>query len=223
MNHKAKLIVFDWDGTLMDSEARIVGCLRRSIEDVGLASRNDSELRNIIGLGLREALQQLYPDGSDADYENLTERYRFHFLGNEGEESQLFSGARELVEELHASDYFLAIATGKARRGLTRTLEATGLGKYFHYTRCADETRSKPHPQMMLEIIDWFGLEAEDAIMVGDTEYDMQMATTAGAQALAVSYGVHEKKRLLSCNPLACVDSVEELRRWLFNEKVDAA
>lgn len=223
MNHQAKLIVFDWDGTLMDSEARIVGSLRRSISDVGLATREDADLRNIIGLGLREALQKLYPELSEVDYEALTDRYRYHFLGNQGEVSKLFAGARELVEDLHAHDYFLAIATGKARRGLTRTLEDTGLGEYFHYTRCADETHSKPHPQMMLDIIDWFGLEATDAIMIGDTEYDMQMASAAGSPAVAVTYGVHEKARLQNCNPLICVDSLQDLRQWLFNEKVDAA
>ena len=117
----------------------------------------------------------------------------------------------------------MAIATGKGRAGLDRSLDETGSKGLFHITRCADESLSKPHPQMLLDIMAVLNVEPSQTLMIGDTEYDMQMATTAGAQAVAVSYGVHEKKRLLSCNPIACVDSVEELRRWLFNEKVDAA
>ena len=222
MNHEAKLIVFDWDGTLMNSEARIVDCLRASIRDVDLEHRSDDELKNIIGLGLREALETLFPNGTDQQWHDLTERYRYHFLGNEHEDSQLFAGARELIEDLHKEEYFLAIATGKARRGLTRVLGETGLGDYFHFTRCADETHSKPHPQMLLEIIDWYGVDAKDTIMIGDTDYDLQMANNAAAHSVGVTYGVQEKQRLLDCQPLTCVDNINDLSCWLLNEQFDA-
>ena len=222
-NHQAKLIVFDWDGTLMDSEAQIVNCLRLAITDLGLTQRSDDALKDIIGLGLREALFALYPQGSEQELNDLTARYRDHFFDQEKNSSELFDGARELIERLAAEDYFLAVATGKGRHGLDKVLRETQMGQHFHMTRCANESISKPHPQMMLEIIDYFGIEANEAIMVGDTEYDLQMANNAGSPAIAVTYGVHDKNRLLECNPLTCVDSVAELSGWLLNEKVDAA
>lgn len=223
MNHSATLIVFDWDGTLMDSEARIVDCLRAAIADLRLAPRSDNQLRNIIGLGLQEALRTLYPELDSQDHGRLTAQYREHFLGNQKAASPLFVGARELIEELYRRDYMLAVATGKGRIGLDKVLDETELRDYFHYTRCADESFSKPHPQMMLDILDWTGVEAQQALMVGDTEYDLQMAHNAGTSSVAVSYGVHEKPRLLACKPLACVDNMQQLRNWLLNEKVDAA
>ena len=125
--------------------------------------------------------------------------------------------ARELVKELHAKDYFLAVATGKGRNGLDKVLKETGMGEYFPITRCADESHSKPHPQMMLDIIDYYGIEANEAIMVGDTEYDLQMANNAAAYSVAVSYGVHEKQRLLDCKPLTCLDNINELHQWLLS------
>lgn len=223
MNHAAKLIVFDWDGTLMDSEARIVDCLRAAIADMQLPHRTDNELRNIIGLGLQEALRTLYPELDSQQHGQLTAQYREHFLGNQQAASPLFEGARALLEELHQQDYLLAVATGKGRAGLDKVLDETGLREYFHFTRCADESFSKPHPQMMLDILDWLGVEANEAVMVGDTEYDLQMAHNAGVSSVAVSYGVHEKSRLLACKPKACVDNIQQLRNWLLNEKVDAA
>lgn len=217
MNHKAKLIVFDWDGTLMDSAAHIIACLQTALTDLNLPQKSDAEIKNIIGLGLREALNALLPEINDSDLSALTNRYRDHFFNEQKETSELFSGARELVEELHGQDYFLAVATGKGRHGLDKVMNETGLGKYFPITRCADESHSKPHPQMLLDIIDWYGVEAHETIMIGDTEYDLQMANNANAHGLGVTYGVHEKQRLLDCNPLACVNNIEDLKLWLLN------
>jgi phosphoglycolate phosphatase len=222
MSNSTQLIVFDWDGTLMDSEARIVACLRAAIEDTGLPHRPDEALRNIIGLGLREALETLYPDGNDKQHDDLVKHYRHHFLKSNETPSPLFDGAEQLIRELHAQGHFLAVATGKGRQGLDKVLEETALGEYFHYTRCADETRSKPHPQMLLEIMDWLGTEPDNTLMVGDTEFDLQMARNAGARALGVSYGVHDKARLLACEPLACLDSLAEVAAWL-NANVNKA
>ena len=214
-NHQAKLIVFDWDGTLMDSAAHIVACLQSAIIELSLEPRTDDEVKNIIGLGLREALLALYPQATDAELTALVERYRKHFFDQKTDLCELFSGAKDLIQELDANDYFLAVATGKGRNGLDKVLSETGLGEFFPITRCADETHSKPHPQMMLDIIDYYGVEANEAIMVGDTEYDLQMANNADAHSVAVSYGVHDKQRLLDCRPLTCLDSLHELHEWL--------
>ena len=217
MNHKAKLIVFDWDGTLMDSAAHIVACLQNAISELNLGPKTDDELKNIIGLGLREALFALYPQASDEELTSLTSRYREHFFDQSAAPCELFDGARELVEELEAKNYFLAVATGKGRNGLDKVLNETGMGKYFPITRCADESHSKPHPQMMLDLIDYYGVNAKEAIMVGDSEYDLLMANNAKAHSVAVTYGVHEKQRLLDCKPLTCLDSMNDLHNWLLN------
>lgn len=216
--HPLKLIVFDWDGTLMDSEARIVGCLRAALLDIEQPDQPDTQLKNVIGLGLKEALQRLHPMGSDKEHQHLTERYRYHFLESSKIPSPMFEGAEALLENLEQLGYFLAVATGKGRSGLDRVLNDTGLGRYFHYTRCADEARSKPHPQMLEDIIGYCGVDAHEALMIGDTEYDLQMANHAGTHALGVSYGVHEKQRLLACEPLDCVDNLNELSDWLLNK-----
>ena len=217
MNHEAKLIVFDWDGTLMDSVAHIVSSLQTAISDLDLEKKTNDELKNIIGLGLREAFFALYPEADDKELNALTLRYREHFFDKQADTSELFIGARDLVQELQDKDYFLAVSTGKGRNGLDKVLKETGMGEYFPITRCADESHSKPHPQMLLDIIEYYGVEANEAIMVGDTEYDLLMANNAKANAVGVTYGVHEKQRLIDCKPLTCLDNISELHNWLLN------
>jgi phosphoglycolate phosphatase len=209
------LLVFDWDGTLMDSEARIVGSLRAAIGDLGWESRETTALRNIIGLGLREAALQLYPDLSDTAFNRFVDRYRHHFLFAHPAPSELFPGAADTVRELHRRGYRLAVATGKGRQGLNRVLADTGLRQFFHATRCADETASKPHPQMLLELMEELDVEPARTLMIGDTEYDMEMARNARTPALAVSYGVHERERLLQHAPRDCIDAIDRLISWL--------
>ena len=210
-----QLIVFDWDGTLMDSETRIVNCMQAAITDLELVARSREQLKNVIGLGLKEALLTLYPDSTDDMTAGLVERYRHHFLHEDTTPSELFDGVRDMLQALNDAGYFLAIATGKGRLGLDHALAASGLGEFFHATRCADETRSKPHPQMLQELMDYFGLEAEQSMMIGDTEFDLQMANNANTHAVGVSYGVHHRDRLLNQAPLACVDDVNQLHSWL--------
>lgn len=210
-----RMIVFDWDGTLMDSEAKIVGCLRAALADINLPDQPDEQLKNVIGLGLREALQRLHPQGTEKEHHDLTNRYRYHFLEASTIPSTLFDGTRSLLEKLNQLGYFVTVATGKGRIGLDKVLEETATGHLFHYTRCADETRSKPHPQMLEELMELCAVEPHETLMVGDTEYDLQMAQHAGAHSLAVSYGVHDKDRLLACEPLDCVDTITELSDWL--------
>ncbi|MEO5702566.1 MAG: HAD-IA family hydrolase [Gammaproteobacteria bacterium] len=212
---KFPLLVFDWDGTLMDSEARIVSCIKASSDDLGLPVLATVAIRDIIGLGLREAINRLYPGSDDNIHSQLAARYRHHFLGDNHASSSLFPGAKEMLEVLREQGYLLAVATGKGRHGLDHVLDETGCQALFHASRCADETCSKPHPQMLLEIMECLKMKPADTLMIGDTEYDMQMASNAGAAALAVSYGVHTRERLLQCSPLGCLDDIAELPVWL--------
>jgi phosphoglycolate phosphatase len=215
MSQRFNLLVFDWDGTLMDSEASIVVCMQAAISDLGCEPRDANSIRNIIGLGLREAIDCLYPGTDDAFLKAMVDRYRYHFLGGSEHHSELFPGAAQTIRELSEAGYLLAVATGKGRRGLDMVLQKTGLGQYFHTTRCADESFSKPHPQMLEAVMDELGAEPGKTLMIGDTEYDMQMASNAGTHSLAVSYGVHEKERLMQHGPLHCLDAIAELGDWL--------
>jgi len=210
-----KLIVFDWDGTLMDSEARIVACIHAAFADLGLPVPSPEAARDIIGLGLNEAMIALRPDLGPEVRQALIERYRHHFLFVDQTPSKLFPGVLETLDWLYGRGYLLAVATGKSRRGLEQVLASTGLGERFHSTRCADETVSKPHPEMLLQIMDELGVEGRDTLMVGDTEYDMQMAANAGAQALAVCYGVHSAERLRAQGALACLADLADMPGWL--------
>jgi len=209
------LLVFDWDGTVMDSVARIVASLRAACDDLGWEPRTTSALRDVIGLGLREAAQKLYPQIETADYQRFIERYRHHFMVADPTPSGLFPGAADTLRELQRQGYLLAVATGKGRQGLNKVLDETGLTTLFHCTRCADETTSKPHPHMLLEIMQELAIPAAATLMIGDTEYDMEMASKAGTFALAVDYGVHDRARLARHAPLHCLSEIRELISWL--------
>ncbi|WP_333839311.1 HAD-IA family hydrolase [Pelomicrobium sp.] len=208
------LLVFDWDGTLVDSAAAIVASVQAACRDLGLPEPSEEAARYIIGLGLKEALTALVPELPASRHGELVERYRLHFLARD-HDIPLFPGARETVEGLHARGYWLALATGKSRRGLARALGATGLAPYFHASRCADECFSKPHPAMLQELLEEFALAPQRALMIGDTVHDLQMARNAGVPALAVAYGAHPKQALMALEPLGCVESVAELNQWL--------
>jgi phosphoglycolate phosphatase len=208
------LIVFDWDGTLMDSTAVIAGSIQAACRDLGLTVPDDEAARHVIGLGLSQALRHAVPDAPESMYEPLVERYRHHFLAQD-RAIPLFAGARETLAELHEAGYWLAVATGKSRMGLDRALESTGLKQYFHATRTADQTFSKPHPAMLLELMEELAVSAERALMIGDTTHDMQMAQNAQVDAVAVGYGAHPPEQLQELNPLALVQDFAELRAWL--------
>jgi phosphoglycolate phosphatase len=212
---KYPLVVFDWDGTLMDSEARIVACIQAAAREAGVTEPSHDAAKDIIGLGLSEAISTLFGGFSAADHVRIVEAYRRHWLAGNTVASPLFSGARELIADLDAAGHLLAVATGKSRRGLDRAFEETGLARHFVVSRCADEAYSKPHPQMLLDILEHTGMEAADTLMVGDTEYDMQMAQNAGSHALGIGHGVHSPERLLANGAMACVDDLHGLRNWL--------
>jgi phosphoglycolate phosphatase len=209
-----ELIVFDWDGTLMDSAGAIVASLQGACSDLGLPVPSEEGARYVIGLGLRDAMAHILPDVEPSIYPSISERYRDHFLRHDPD-TTLFAGAAELVASLHEAGFLLAVATGKGRRGLERSLAATGLKRYFHATRCADEGFSKPHPGMLEALMEELGMVPEKALMIGDTTHDMEMARAAGVASLGVAYGAHGKAALLEYAPLACVEDFAELRRWL--------
>lgn len=214
-----RLIVFDWDGTLMDSETQIVHSMFGAIRDMQLESRTADECRNIIGLGLKEAIDSLYPGRDEQFSRQFVDSYRHHWF-TQADDSELFPGARETLLLLREAGFELAIATGKGRTGLEKVLKHTELESMFSVTRCSDETRSKPHPQMLEEILQETGIEAANTLMVGDTEYDMNMAIQAGVHPVAVSYGVHERGRLMAHQPLACLDTISELVDWLAEQQL---
>ncbi len=215
MQQNFTLFIFDWDGTLMDSEATIIECVRAAAVDLDLELPSDDSIRNIIGLGLSEAVIAMFPGADERMVAAVVERYRYHFLREGRPSSPLFSGAEEVLRELERRGYMLAVATGKGRVGLDRVLAQTTLDSLFHATRCADETLSKPHPEMLLQLMDELGAAADETVMIGDTEWDMQMAKNAGTKSIAVSYGAHERERLLQHSPLTCVDSIGEIIGWL--------
>ena len=214
-NKKYQLLVFDWDGTLADSEACIIDAMQLATAEAKLPECNDAQIRDVIGLSLEVAIETLFPEAKKSVRNSMADRYREHYFSTSTSAVPVFDGVVEILEKLNQEDYFLAVATGKSRRGLDRSLSETGLDKYFHTTRCADESLSKPDPQMLIEIIDFFGLEVEDALMIGDSEYDLQMANNAGMGSVAVSYGVHNAERLQQCEPLGIIHNIAELSDYL--------
>jgi len=208
------LIVFDWDGTLVDSTTLIGEALQHACRELGLPVPDDAAARYVIGLGLADAMKLVAPDLPPSRYPELGARYGEHYLARE-REIPLFDGARELLAELDAAGYRLAIATGKTRAGLARSMARIGVEGMFHATRCADEGFPKPHPDMLLHLMERLAVEPHATLMIGDTTHDLDLAQNAGAAGLAVTYGAHPSEGLTSRAPLAAVDSIPELRVWL--------
>jgi phosphoglycolate phosphatase len=207
------LIVFDWDGTIIDSAAGIAECIRQSAADMGLKVPEPEQARHVIGLGLHDSLRMAVPDLPAEGYPEFVALYRKHFLACE-ESMQVFEGMHGLLEKLMGK-HTLAIATGKSRRGLDRALAATGLRQYFSASRCADETSPKPAPAMLLELMEEFGFSGDKCLMIGDTSHDLEMARAAGVDAVAVTYGAHNETGLRACRPLGCFPTVLSLEQWL--------
>ena len=209
-----RLLVFDWDGTLADSTAIIAGAIQRACADLRLPVPDDAAARFVIGLGLADAMRHVAPSLPASDHPLLSERYRRHYLARDPE-IPLFAGAREMLDELDARGFLLAIATGKSRAGLARALAQQGLEHRFVASRCADESFPKPHPDMLLCLMERCGVPARETLMIGDTSHDLELARNAGTSAVAVSYGAHRAEGLAGYSPLATVSSVAELRSWL--------
>lgn len=214
MARRFELIVFDWDGTLMDSAAAIVSAIQAASRDLQIEPPSDARARHIIGLGLHDAMRSALPDLDEAAYPALVERYRHHYLASD-HELTLFAGIMPLIEKLASEDFMLAVATGKSRLGLNRAMANSGLDRHFHASRCADECHSKPHPQMLLELMEEFAVSPERTLMIGDTTHDLLMAKNAQVPALAVAYGAHPRELLEAESPLLCAATVVELQAWL--------
>ncbi|MBX2849041.1 MAG: HAD-IA family hydrolase [Acidiferrobacterales bacterium] len=218
-----KLLIFDWDGTLMDSAQKIANCIKAAARDLSLEEPSDSEAKNIIGLGLDQAMRILFPKLEQRQLSDLVEAYKYHFVIGDETAQGLFEGVAEGLHQLHESGVFLAVATGKSRQGLDRVFGETELKRYFVATRCADETRSKPHPQMLLELLEYTAIDSKNSIMIGDTTYDMDMAKNANMHGLGVSYGVHAGQDLLKSQAVDVVDSFNSVVSWLSNGRLQPA
>jgi phosphoglycolate phosphatase len=214
MERHFDLVVFDWDGTIVDSADHIVGSIQAAAIDLSLPVPSDQQARYIIGLGLSDAMSLLFPGLASQRYGDVSARYSHHFLAA-NHHIRPFPGAAEMLQKLNDDGYVVGIATGKSRKGLARSLQETGLARFFHVTRCADEGFAKPHPGMLQYLMDEVVAHPSRTLMIGDTTHDVNMAHNAGTPAIAVSYGAHPKEDLLALSPLACVDTVTELAEWL--------
>jgi len=208
------LIVFDWDGTVMDSTAVIANSIQSACRDLDLTVPTDEVARHVIGLGLDQALRYAVPSAGASRHAELVARYRHHFFSQENA-MPLFEGAEQLMQELRAQGYYLAVATGKNRTGLDRALKSSNMAQYFHATRTADQTVSKPDPTMLHEIMEELEVSAARALMVGDTTHDLQMAVNAGVASIGMTHGAHPADQLLELKPLALLDDFYNLREWL--------
>ena len=217
MNKQFDLIVWDWDGTLADSAGMITNAIVQAAAQVGLPELDPNAARNIIGLGLKESIHELFGDIPDHKVQALATQYSANYDACE-QAIPLFEGAKETITELNRRGYKLAVATGKGRRGLNLALEHCGLGNYFHTTRTMDECFSKPHPQMLDEIMDVCVVTPERTLMIGDTSYDLQMAKNASVQAVAVTFGAQTCDKLMSYNTIEMFHHFNDLSAWLLKK-----
>jgi len=208
------LIAFDWDGTLFDSTKIIVRCIQAAVRDVGGTVPTDEAAGYVIGLGLMQALAHAAPDVPPEKYPELGARYRHHYIGHQNDIS-LFDGVLPLLAALKARGHLLSVATGKSRHGLDEALQAVELKGRFDGSRTADETAGKPHPRMLHELMDQFGVSPERTLMIGDTTHDLQMALNAGCASVGVSYGAHESAAFDALQPRFVAHSVQDLHDWL--------
>ncbi|MGN8276050.1 HAD-IIIA family hydrolase [Pseudomonas sp. SMN5] len=215
MHPDYKLLIFDWDGTLANSIGRIVESMHAASDRSGFARCDDLAVKGIIGLGLPEAIRSLYPEIDDEALVVFRQHYADHYIALEAEPSPLFDGVADTLHALRAEGYHLAVATGKARRGLDRVLKSHGWDDYFDITRAADETASKPHPLMLEQILAHCNVRPEQALMVGDSSFDLQMARNAGMGSVAVSYGAQTIQALQAFEPRLSIDHFPELHAWL--------
>ena len=210
------LIVFDWDGTLFDSTALIVRAMQKACLDLNLPAPDDKKASYVIGLGLHDALHLAVPELPVKQYPDLVQRYRRHYLESQ-HELCLFDGVLNMLNDLKGHQHVLAVATGKSRRGLDEALAHAELNGMFDATRTADETVSKPHPQMLMELMEVLDILPERTLMVGDTTHDMLLARNAGVQSVAVAYGAHDREALSVQSPLFVAQSAHLLHDWLVN------
>ena len=209
------LIIFDWDGTLIDSIQRIVDCFHLSFDELGLTRPDDEAIKQLIGLPLVDAFKILAGEHGQKVLDDLAAVYRTVWRGNRVPWSQMFGGVPELIDTLASDGYQLAIATGKSRVGLERELEMHALTDRFPETRCAEETKAKPDPEMLLELLTAFDVSADRALMIGDTDMDLNMARNAKIDAVAVTSGSHPRMQLEASSPVVVLEKATDLKAWL--------
>lgn len=207
-----KLIVFDWDGTLIDSIARIVSSMQNAASICGLASSSDNDTKAIIGLSLSKAIRVLYPEISFNLEQQLIDEYKRQYRETNITPSPLLEGVHPLLTHLKNQNRSLAVATGKAREGLARVWKETNMAEFFNSSICSDEAASKPNPDMLIRLLEEFKIEPEQALMVGDSIHDLKMAANAGVDSIGVTMGVDDKRELIKYNPVTIVHSLKELQ-----------
>ncbi|MFC3095815.1 HAD family hydrolase [Alteromonas sediminis] len=215
-----KLVIFDWDGTLMDSAGKIVSCMQHAAQATAMFVPTADAVRHIIGISLKPAIAQLFNlklgnPVEEKQVDRIVEAYKTAYLEVDQTPCPLFDGTMGMLTALQACDTKMAVATGKARRGLKRAWDSTNTSHFFVDSRCADEAESKPSPDMLEQLLKANGLKASDAVMIGDTSYDMQMAEQLGMDRIAVSYGVHDVTALRKHSPVFVADSVSSLQGFL--------
>lgn len=210
-----KLVVFDWDGTVMNSIGRIVSSMQNAAQEINLGVPEQRQVENIIGLSLPKAARQLFPEASDEQISQLLASYKTEYLFDNKVSTPLFDGVIELLEGLTGQGTLIAVATGKGRKGLDRVMAETNTTHYFHATRGGDEAESKPHPEMLESLLSALNVDACDALMIGDTSFDLEMAQSANVDSIGVTFGVHPEDVLLKYNPVKIAHDVTELHRYL--------
>ncbi|TWR92661.1 HAD-IA family hydrolase [Pseudomonas saxonica] len=215
MQNDYALLIFDWDGTLADSIGRIVTAMQMAAQRAGQPERDDEAVKGIIGLGLPEAILTLYPDMTPEQVVSFRQHYADVYIAMDAQPSPLFAGVKESLEAFRAAGYRLAVATGKARRGLDRVLKANGWEDFFDITRAADESASKPDPLMLNQILAHCDVRPGQALMVGDASFDLLMARNAGIDSVAVGYGAQSMQSLMAYEPRLAIERFTELRTWL--------
>ncbi|MGD9888507.1 MAG: HAD-IA family hydrolase [Halothiobacillaceae bacterium] len=210
-----KMVAFDWDGTLMDSTERIVSSFQNAMRATNLAVLPPEPIMAIIGLGLPEATAALFPDLDVAAQKHLAQVYQQYYFELDPTPMRLYAGAEDLLADLAARGFWLSVATGKSRRGLNEVLASTNLGRYFFATRCAEETLSKPDPLMLRELMFEAKAEPAECLMVGDTQFDLDMARYAKMPSVGVTHGAHGHEELLKSEPVTLVKDLHELALWL--------
>lgn len=213
-----KLVIFDWDGTLMDSIGRIVSSMQNAAEIIDFPIPSQRDVESIIGLSLPKAIPILFPQVTPEQVDKILSSYKTEYLYDNKVATPLFDGVSDLLSDLDKEGVITAVATGKGRVGLDRVMAETNTTHYFKATRCGDEYQSKPHPEMLESLLSYFNLSASDALMIGDTNFDLEMAQRAGIDSVGVTFGVHSKDILEQYNPVAIVDSIPELHKLLLSK-----
>lgn len=216
--HNYKLIIFDWDGTLMDSVSRIVSSMQGAARAIAIKPPSNEQAKQIIGLSLPKAITILFPACTPKQIDLLTIQYKHQYLNVDVTPTPLFSHAIELLSNLNENERLLAVATGKGRAGLKRVLQASNTSHFFQASRCGDESISKPNPDMLNSLLNELQIQPHEAVMIGDTTYDMEMAQRAGVDRIGITHGVHDYQTLSQHQPIAIVDSLIELQQILLKK-----